>query len=59
MTFPALQLPLYGLPDKGRPVLAVTQDSLDPVECSLRKSGLHVVGPEFFSSHGVISHMRY
>lgn len=54
-----LQLPLNGIPDEIRPVLALGQNRLDAGEGPLGEPGLHVLGPHFLASHGIISHMSY
>lgn len=59
MTLSTLQLPFNSFPDEIRPVLAVVQDGLNPVEGSGREPGLHILGPHFFPSHVDFSHMRY
>lgn len=59
MTLAPLQFPLNGLPNEVSPRFAIGQSSVDPVERPGCETGLHILGPKFFASHAIISHMRY
>jgi hypothetical protein len=59
MTLPPLQFPLNGLPNEVGPGFAFDQGAVYPVERPGSEPGLHVLGPKFFASHAIISHMRY
>lgn len=59
MPLPALEFPFDGGPNEVRPVLAFVKDGLNPGECPLGEPGLHILGPHFFASHAIISHIRY
>lgn len=66
MLFPALKLSLDGLTDKLRPVFALVQNGLNPLERPRREPSLHVFCPLFKPSHAentsyellTVSHMR-
>ena len=47
----AFQLPLYGLADEGKPVLAIPQDGGDPIFHPGRKAEVHMLWPKQLSSH--------
>lgn len=49
---PPLQFSFNGNPDELSPVLAISQDSRNPLECPLRESSQHILLPPLLASHG-------
>lgn len=51
LALPAFQLPLNGLANEVRPVLAIIPHRINTVERPFGEAGHHVFAPSFFASH--------